>query len=310
VKLSLKYFINKNIVNLLVIYIVIILSLFYYLKQIQPTIVNFFFAPHKLDYQIAFTQENLLTLMDRSKEEQPKKDIASILKNKLGNLSQFDVEAQSMFDYNSVYVQNHKYKFKIRSVNEFDLGLAYETNYTLFIDRIKTQPIKPLVTHKYILIDVGNVLLLTKVSPDFKIKPTQMHIGVFLPIKQIVVEDLQKILGQRYKLDNLFIYEFDTLTNFSSYELQDILFLIILLIIVLFLGIKILSYIINYKNHPTYKQLYKFYGAPSENEININLELNDMENINIVKNTYITNQFKIKKGLFKTKISEFVEKIR
>lgn len=74
-------------------------------------------------------------------------------------------------------------------------------------------------------------------------------------VTKVLVEDVQKILGQGYQINNIFIYELDTMTSFFYYEYNEVLMLFVLIIITLAMGIKFIFYITDYRRHPTYRQL-------------------------------------------------------
>jgi|GEM_PF-4775346 len=76
------------------------------------------------------------------------------------------------------------------------------------------------------------------------------------------------------------------------------------------MGIKLIFYNSDYRNHPTYKQLDKLYGDSHENEKSLDSELSDINNVTIRKNIYKTEHWIVSKGLFKTKISMAEKKTR
>jgi hypothetical protein len=325
-RLSLRYFINRNIQNFLVVFAVMVSFTAFYVVTIWPSIINMASAPFDLNYQSAFVQDNLLSIEGGSNISQPTTDLKPIIedvKNDKSSGEQFqeilkmsrnprevNIKNQSLFDYENAYNQNSRYKFKIIPISVYDLGLSYETMYSIKADGIKTSLAKPAMTHKYVLLDTGKAMVLAKVPYDFVMGPNQMYKGVFLPLTKVLVEDVQKVLGQGYQINNIFIYELDTMTSFSYYEYNEILMLFVLIIITLAMGIKFIFYIIDYRRHPTYKQLRKLFGDQCENELKINAELADNTKMIVYKGVYTTDNWQIKQGVFKTRISIIKRKSR
>ena len=324
-QLSLMYFINKNIRNLFVLFMIMVSLTALCVKYLMPTIINVAFAPFNLDYISAFDEKNLVALSGLSVEESAKQQLEILkdaqngkidekqiqkLSDYLKKSREYNVEAQEMFNYSNVYMQDNKYKFILKPKEVYDIDLSYETTYTIRVDGVKSSSSDPVNTHKYILLDTGNTYVLTKVAPDFEVKPGQIFQGVFLPLSSILVEDFQKVLGEGNQINNLFTYEFDTVTSFSNYEGVDLAWLVMLSILTIFMGIKLVIYKIEYIRHPTYKQLSKLYGNEQENEASINLELADEGNVKVYRNTYMTENWEIKKGIFKTKISMLMKNSR
>lgn len=249
-----------------------------------------------------------MILTDISKANHPNKEIDieeqyKQIIDQLNSQRKFNVEAQSMSDYANVYKQNNKYKFEIKPVKVYDIGLYYETSNSISVNGIDSPYEETDVTHKYILLDTGKALVLTKVAPDFDIDKHQSYKGVFLPLSSVLVNDVRKSLGEGNALNNVFYYELDTMTRFSSYEKMDIMYFFVLLVIVIVMGIKFIIYRIDYHKHPTYKQLNKLYGNPSDNEISLDTSLSDEAKVVVNKNTYKTEDWMVTRGTFKTKIS-------
>jgi hypothetical protein len=301
-KKSLMYFINRNIRNLIIALSIMLVLAAIYIESAIPTIINMAFAPFELNYQNAFVDENLITLQGVSDKEESDSEVYS-------NLEQNNYQAQNTIDFQNVYKQNNRYKFVIRPKEVYDIDLAYDTTYTLSSGPSKVSS-KPVGTHKYVLLDTGKALVLTKVSQDFIIKPNQEYKGMFLSLPKVVINDLQKGLGEGYQIENLFCYELNTLASRSFYEKNDMLLLSILIIIILIIVIKLIFYIVDYKYHPTFKQFRRLYGSPKEIHEQIDSELADEANVIVSKNTYTTKQWKITKGIFKTKISMVARRSR
>lgn len=307
-KFSLRRFVNKNIRNLFIVFVLMLFVTGLYTENIIPSIINITFAPFELNYERAFESKNLVVLTDSSETDQlnnenDNKEQYNQIVDGINNQRKFDVEAQRVSDFMNVYKQNNKYKFEINPIEVYDLGLFYETSYSISTDGIDFPYAETAVTHKYILLDTGKALVLTKIAPDFDIDKHQSYKGVFLPLSDVLVNDVRKNLRDGQQLNNIFCYELDTITSVSSYENSVMIFLFVLLIIVIITGIKLIIYRNDYRKHPTYKQLYKLYGNPYENEISLDTDLSDEAKVVVNKNIYETENWKVTRGTFKTKIS-------
>jgi hypothetical protein len=208
-----------------------------------------------------------------------------------------------MYDFSNAYNQNNKYRFKIKPIEVYDLGINYEASISISVGLIDSPYAETGITHKYILLDTGKALVITKVAPDFDIDKRQSYKGIFVPLSGELVTYIRNNLAEGNELRDVFCYELDTTTSFFSYEMTDMIFLFVLLIFVIVIGKKFITYKINYRKHPTYKQLYKLYGNPNENVISLDTDLSDEAKVVISKNSYETENWIITRGTFKTKLS-------
>jgi hypothetical protein len=125
---------------------------------------------------------------------------------------------------------------------------------------------------------------------------------VFVPINGAIEGKIAESLGPDEEANNIFRYEFDTTHSFFFYRFTDFALFLIPFTIFIVLGIKLIIYKTNYRNHPTYKLLEKMPNEPHEMEAFINSELADKENVSVNKNVYTTKNWMITKGFYKTNI--------
>jgi|GEM_PF-5127607 len=226
-QLSVRYFVRKNIRNLFIAFGIMAFITFFYMKFTFPTIINMIFAPFELDYLNAFEEPNLMTVTGNGDTAQINDNLLSLLSDaQNGAVSEqfkmladksrtYNIDYKNISDYADIYMQNNKYKFQIKPEKVYDLDLYYETKYTMSVGGLALPSSEAVPTHKYLLLDAGKAFILTKVEPDFEIEQGQVFEGIFIPHSQFILYDLSNILGQGKQLDNLFIYEFDTLADFT-----------------------------------------------------------------------------------------------
>mgnify|MGYP000876620089 CR=1 FL=1 len=294
-KLSLKYFVYKNIKNLFLVFIALALINVLLVISIWPTIVNMF-ANYELDYQEAFVEKNLMDIIGQGGDSY--------------NFGErFNIEVQNMIDYANTYKQNDKYKFKIKPVDVYDLEIYCETTYE-FTSYNMLPKRETVTSYKIILLDTGNAYIFARVKPEFEVIPSKKYIGVFVPLTKMLADTVKNELGEGNYLRNVFVYELDTLNSFSFYRFTDLAFVLIPFVIFIVVGIKLFIYIRDYRKHPTYRSLENLPNEPHENEELINLELADINNLFISKNVYKTKGWIITKGFLKTKVSRIAKGIK
>lgn len=294
-ELSLKYFIKTNIRNLTVVFISLAVLVTLITIVIFPTLINLFIY-YKLDYEEAFNDISLRIIHGRS-------DVY------LSKPTKAYAKTQSMFEYMNVYKQNNRYKFRIKPEDVFDLNIFYET--TIENDKYTANSkIRKYVNYKYLALYTDNIYILTRVKPDFEITPNHEYKGVFVPLAKELMYKLEGALGDDRNLENVFMYEFDTTNSFSFYRFTDFAYLFVTFTILIVLGIKLIIYKTNYRNHPTYKLLEKMPNEPHEMEAFINSELADKENVSVNKNVYTTKNWMITKGFYKTNICRTGRSVR
>lgn len=286
--MDLEYLVKKNIKFLGICFFIVLIIYGKIFSIVLPTLINVFSPIKELDYDKAFSNERLITLKKRDK--------MNIFDN------EYDVEYQAMNDYLYAYREEKRYKFYVKPEEIKSLDLHYSISYTLNVDGFKTNSIKPIYSYKYMLFNMGDAYLLAKVNPDFQLNSKGVYTGIFVPLSIGVKKDLQEKLGNNVVIKDIFTYEFDTIKSFSEFEESDLLILFIASIVLITIGVLLIRYLLNYRCHPTYKQLNKLGGEPKETEIWINAELKEIKG-NYNNKVYRTKYWIIKRGLFKTKIS-------
>lgn len=257
-----------------------------------PTITNAF-ANYELNYKEAFVAKNLFEI--RGDDGGPE-----YITQKT------NIEVQNMDEYLNVYKQNNRYNFKITPMDAYDLEIYCMANRQLNSYNIAKGSDK-VTRYKIILLNTGHSYIFARVKPDFEVKPNQKYKGVFVPMTKMLKDTIKYSLGEGNYLTSVFTYELDTLNSFSYYHFTDLAFLVLPFVLLIFNGIRLLIYVIDYTKHPTYKTLEKMPNEPHENEELINLELADTNNLSISKNVYKTKGWIITKRFLKTKITRIAK---
>lgn len=288
-ELSLKYFIKRNIRNqtivcMLLAVIVILIAIYTY-----PTLINMF-GYYKLDHEEAFIDIRLFDIQGSSKPHH------------YSEYDKYKYDTGDFGNYLNTYKQGNRYKFRIKPVEVYDLGIYTETTYNITLYGVPNPNDTKVTNYKVVALDTGEAFVLTRVKPSFEVTTNHVYKGVFVPLEKKLVDKLEEVLGDEGKMHTVFTYEFDTTNSFFFYRFTDFVFLFIPFIMLVFYGIKLIIYISNYRNHPTYMLLDKMPNEPHEIEAFINSELADKDNVSINKNVYTTKNWIIKKDLFKTHI--------
>ena len=112
------------------------------------------------------------------------------------------------------------------------------------------------------------------------------------------------MLWEKTRLQKVFTYELDTLVDFSSDEIIDVVLFLVPYSIAFILGIVLIIYKTNFKAHPTYRRLVQMNADPTAAMASIDADLSNEAAVVKKKNTYTTEHWIITRGFFKTRFAK------
>jgi hypothetical protein len=295
-KPTIRTFIKWNTRNLLitVIFFAAVTVVSAYL--LRSYLMDTFLPPARLDTARAFTAENVADINDLSEVEDANR------------FKGYFVEEMFNAYFTRSYTQDLRRIFRILPERLYKSEKYYEALINTNTGNITISEVKTENSFKYAVAELDGVLVLIKLHGSREIDMNTVLKGVLMPLDKTFIYKIRWELGDQFKSDKVFLYELDTMMNLKEVVFPFMVLFYIPLLVTLFLLVKFIIYKIDYKKHPTYRQLRKFFGPMEENEAKINAELASdtmryENNYEIIHNiSYMTEHWAILKRAYKTKI--------
>lgn len=192
------------------------------------------------------------------------------------------------------YWQDNKYEFSLTLTDVKKTGITYTTQTT---GSISKDDMESAVVYST---DIAGIKTYVLAYPDTNYKPGDTITGIFNKMPQIIKYNLAENSKSVKESDTIGAYIFDTRGIEMDSAGFDMTFCVILLIIIIFLGVKLAYQFVNPLSAPTYSQLGK-YGDILSVADNVDSEI-AAANKKISKKELITDSWIISDDVFKLKI--------
>ena len=153
----------------------------------------------------------------------------------------------------SSYWQGSKYLFDAKLENIEDTKLAYTAGGVVVTEDTDTE-IDPIAV-KVLLANIGDERVTVLMSANQEISEGALVEGMLVEISPLIRKDLANYYPDGTKVC---LYMYDVRGIDMGSEFSDTIAWIAFLLVLIFLGTKLLIYYLNPMKHPTYKQLEKY----------------------------------------------------
>ncbi len=211
-----------------------------------------------------------------------------------GGLSSNAKDAEIALLFHTKYEQSLKYMFKVIPDDIQETGLKYETDF-----RVMGAYAGGVPTHKYVRCVLGEATFFAKVRYEFDVDKDKTLKGVFVPYSSQTLKDFKKVMSGYEPLENVFGYEFDTITSFFWERVGALVWIIICLILLSLLLRKLVTQIENPSERPLYRKI-KLLGG---NITSVNEQLKDAQRYG---KKYITKDWVLIPGIMFSSITRNV----
>ncbi len=289
---------KRNFVTLTIAIIIAVALLAYSILLCLTDVINLLFPPFKFDLNKAIADKPLISLSMRYSDTQNSDGsiydytelINEILsENRKKSAYQLEIEHDLMF--NKKYQQLWKYFFKITPDDMWEIGLEYET--TTYIEGIS---IGTAPTHKYIMCSLGEAVFFAQVPYNFDISRNKSLTGIFVYYDEQTIIDIRNTLSVYESIDNFFIYEFNTITNFFWTRVGKFAWMIICITVLCLLLRMLIKQAKDKNERPLYRKILLLGGDVAT----VNEQLKDAQRYG---RKYVTKDWVLTSGLIFSNIT-------